>query len=317
MLVVWRGEAGAKGLVPELHVIPLQYQPRKRVVVPGHRGRPDKAVRSRFKPGCLAPLQAAVLESCYGFTIIELLIVIGIISILGALLSSTLVPARRKTQSTVCQNNLQQIGVALQMYLHDAEVYPYTLSFPHNNARGASCWFDALSLPLSNAKWGDGIFKCPVYEGIAYAGETTLNRRGELMAVYAPCGSYAYNAAGRRAPAAGPRGLTSAGLGHSIYRGQAVDQPVREGDIRAPADLYAVGDSPLATAAWGLVPQPRTGGAADYNSFNTDQPAIPKARHAGGFNMLLTDGHVENVRTNLLLGREETQLRRWNHDHLP
>ena len=205
----------------------------------------------------------------------------------------------------------------MQMYLHDAGVYPYTLSFPENSGRGISSWFDTLSFGLGKTKWGEGVFKCPAYEGISYGGETSFDRRGELACVYAPCGSYAYNAAGRRRPSLGPSGLISAGLGHTVYGGRALEQPVREADVSAPADLYAVGDSPLATAVWGPEPEPRLGGAADYNSLAANPAVIQKARHSAAFNMLLTDGHVESVRTNVLLGAHENQLRRWNHDHRP
>ena len=107
-----------------------------------------------------------------------------------------------------------------------------------------------------------------------------LNNQGQLSAVYAPCGSYAYNVAGGRAPVLGPSGLISPGLGFGVYSGQLSRQPVRESDVRAPADLYAFGDAPLSFGAWGNVAPPRLGGAADYNIFEFEDVSIKTVQHA-------------------------------------
>lgn len=53
------------------------------------------------------------------FTLIELLIVIAIIGLLMSLILPSLQGARRATWTVVCQNNLRQIGMAIQMYLDE------------------------------------------------------------------------------------------------------------------------------------------------------------------------------------------------------
>jgi len=54
-----------------------------------------------------------------GFTLVELLVVLGIIALLAGILWVVFAPAREKARQSVCISNLHQIGVALSLYRSD------------------------------------------------------------------------------------------------------------------------------------------------------------------------------------------------------
>src|SRR5437764_12689284 len=58
------------------------------------------------------------------FTLVELLVVVGLIAVLIAILAPALGRVRKQAQWVVCSSNLRSIGLALQLYTSQFQYYP-------------------------------------------------------------------------------------------------------------------------------------------------------------------------------------------------
>lgn len=97
------------------------------------------------------------------FSLIELLVVIAIIGILASLLLPSLGKARKKAQSSVCQNKLKQISTASFMYAEDNDNFA-----PLNDANNSDYWSKRMSqggylpeITAENSNENGSPYKCP------------------------------------------------------------------------------------------------------------------------------------------------------------
>jgi prepilin-type processing-associated H-X9-DG protein/prepilin-type N-terminal cleavage/methylation domain-containing protein len=107
----------------------------------------------------------SVRTSRTAFTLVELLVVIGIIALLISMLLPALNKARSHARRVACSANLRQVSMAFMLYRHDNDNFlPPVNSFVSYNASGTSKvygMYNALGKYVGRPQWG-GLNEPPV-----------------------------------------------------------------------------------------------------------------------------------------------------------
>jgi len=234
-----------------------------------------------------------------GFSLIELLVVIGVIAILAALLMPALSRAKAKGRATACKSNLRQMNIAMSLYNNDSSG-----AFPHSFDGIEQKLWSGFLIPFLSGN--SNIFFCASYKG-----NMSGVVRWQGVDPWYQGGAYAYNSFGVAGLGASmwfdPNpGGNAYGLGYPRKKDPAPIINVFK--VINPADMYAIGDSlPLPSLGWQTY--------FIYLQSELRNPAVD--RHEGAFNMGFLDGHQESVKTARLGEGTESSRRRWNLDNQP
>jgi prepilin-type processing-associated H-X9-DG protein/prepilin-type N-terminal cleavage/methylation domain-containing protein len=271
-----------------------------------------------------------------GFTLVELLVVIGIIALLIAILLPALGAARKQAYAVTCMSNLRQMGIAATMYINENKYYPGHVA-RKSAGQEYAVWPTRLRRYMKAGAAGganQGVFRCPTQDpssfewkvddktppvadpsdtGYGYeVGETLLLRNSGHF-------SYGINDWGSHDPATqvDPSNTKFRGLGADLWN-PAVSE-LKASQVKKAAEMIFIADN-------------NPDGIWDFNIDPNDPKEAPGTIHKGGANVLWCDGHVtwHAQKELVLFDPKNTNIKypfgsppyksiapMWNNDNLP
>ncbi|MGO8699480.1 MAG: type II secretion system protein [Limisphaerales bacterium] len=235
------------------------------------------------------------------FTLVELLVVMGIAGIVAGLLLPALSKGKNRVQGASCRNNLKQIGLTLTMYLSSDRRFP-----PCLDRNTDQTWADRLN-PEAPLNWTNHSWQCPAFmadNGLVERVMHTSPRDGVQISI-----SYSYNAFGIVGYG---NDMTSTNYNHQLGLGWRPYSASSEPEVLAPSEMFTVADARPVPEAPGST---RLVGFLAMNAY-WFAPNETAPLHGQGYNMLFSDGHVAMVKRTDYLFPPRT-ARNWNRDNQP
>jgi len=206
------------------------------------------------------------------FSLIELLVVLGVIAILAALLLPALAQSKAAGQSAKCLGNLRQMGIAAHIYVSDsADSYP--IAYFNTQVDGVP-WFYSWDLTTVGARAGR------IVPGLLW--------QGQGLEQVQQCPSFNGPANWLADPYTGYNYNTSY-LGHG--QAESIPAPAKGADVRHPSRCALFGDGQYAQGAdkFMRAPWPNPG---DQN-FSGRWAGTQGFRHQRRTDTAFCDGHAE------------------------
>jgi prepilin-type N-terminal cleavage/methylation domain-containing protein/prepilin-type processing-associated H-X9-DG protein len=266
----------------------------------------------------------------HAFTLVELLVVIGIIALLISMLLPSLQDARRAANSVKCQSALRQVGLAFEMYSNEYKgAFPVVVHTVNNNPRlpidKERRWYDLIAKYVTNKQMAvytdvkeirqkSVIWGCPEWSRIDYGNLDPANpindefRPGYGMSYYTR--GYFKFPAGNTSRFLSDYAYVTANAARGVYVrkakwaprqsaecGYVIDSMVHIVNVPGFGSNYAYAD--VRTGGWqpGPVSSPYTNAGL---AFYVDGGRHLKGGRTNddrkrGMNMLFLDGHVASV----------------------